>query len=217
MANSEDDSNQIVSSRPGGSGPRRLGENLAPLIQFLHKNIGRPWSSVYADICRLAAPGSASERQLLDHVNSLVAISVVVIDAKPHRVVQGAGSNTRLVALTGSKWDSLYVCPKAGVLASVERPHEPLRKKPDPDVRPIGPLSQYRRINGVWYLVELAYIPSIVAALSSHYDVVFHASLADISSEDLRRTYGAYDRYAVSKRPLGKMELLRLADVLGGS
>ena len=203
-------------SSPGITGSRRNTENLAPLIQFLHKNIGRRWMDVYSEICRVVAPGSVAQKQVLDNVGSLVATSVVMIDGRPHRPVEGGIERCRFQPLNGSKWDSLYVCPSSGVLKSVERAEEPLRRT-NPDVRAIGPLSQYRRINGIWYLVELAFVPSIVSALADHYDVLLHAPLADLSCEDLKKMYGSYDRYAVSKRPLGKRELLRLTDVLGSS
>jgi hypothetical protein len=201
-------------STSSGSGARKMGENLAPLIQFLHKNIGRPWKDVHAEICKVVAPGSVAQRQVLDNVSGLVATAVVVMDGKPYRSLEGGLERSKVRPLTGSKWDSLYVCPTTGILRTVERAAEPLRRH-NPDVRPIGPLSQYRRMNGTWYLVELAFIPSIVSAFGDHYDVLLHAPLADISSEELRKMYGSYDRYAVSKRPLGKRELLRLADVLG--
>lgn len=203
-------------SSPGSAGTRRNCENLAPLIQFLHKNIGRRWTDVYKEICRVVAPGSVAQKQVLDHVGSLVATSVLMIDGRPHRPTEGNVERYRFQPLNGSKWDSLYVCPTTGLLKSVERTEEPLRRT-NPDVRPIGPLSQYRRINGIWYLVELAFIPSIVSTLGDHYDVLLHAPLAHLSCDDLKKMYGSYDRYAVSKRPLGKRELLRLTDVLGSS
>lgn len=203
-------------SSPGSPGSRRNTENLAPLIQFLHKNIGRRWMDVYSEICRVVAPGSVAQKQVLDHVGSLVATRVVMIDGRPHRPAEGGVERCRFQPLNGSKWDSLYVCPTSGILKTVERAEEPLRRT-NPDVRSIGPLSQYRRINGIWYLVELAYVPSIVSTMADHYDVLLHAPLADLSSEDLKKMYGSYDRYAVSKRPLGKRELLRLTDVLGSA
>jgi hypothetical protein len=47
---------------------------------------------------------------------------------------------------------------------------------------------------------------------SSHYDVLLHMPISEVSSETLKKMYGTYDRYAVSKRPLTKRELARLAE-----
>lgn len=213
--NEEDGGAPEASSRTlaTASGVRRLGEDLTPLIQYLHKNLGRPWNDVCDGLSSVVAPGSAAHKQLFEHVSGLVATTVVVLDGKPHRIIEGGVGQRRLQVLTGSKWDSLYVCPRTGALRSASRPQEPARRV-NPDVKPVGPLSQYRRINGVWYFVELAYIPSVASPHFDAYDVLLHARLSEISSEDLRRLYGAYDRYAVAKRPLTKRELLRLSDVL---
>jgi hypothetical protein len=194
---------------------KQLNENITTLVGFLHKNVGRPWNKVYGEICGLMSVESPIQKLVLDRLKDLVATTVVVIDGKPHRRAAGGADRSQFQPLKGTKWDSLYVCPSTGVLRSVERMKEPLRKA-DPDVRTAGPLSQYRRVNGVWYLIELAFIPSLQSALSSHYDVLLHAPVADISSETIRKMYGSYDRYAVAKRPLTKRELQRLIDENGG-
>jgi hypothetical protein len=197
---------------------KQLNENITTLVGFLHKNVGRPWNKVYGEICGLMSVQSPIQKLVLERLKDLVATTVVVIDGKPHRAMTGGAGGadrSQFQPLKGTKWDALYVCPSTGVLRSVERMKEPLRRQ-DPDVRAVGPLSQYRRVNGVWYLIELAFIPSLQSALSSHYDVLLHAPVSDIPSETIRRTYGSYDRYAVAKRPLTKRELQRLSDENGG-
>lgn len=158
------------------------------------------------------APESSVQKLVLDRLKELVATSVVMIDGKPHRPSAGGSGgsiSSQFQPLRGTKWDSLYVCPHTGILRSVER--EP-RRRQDPDVRPAGPLSQYRRMNGVWYFVELSFIPSLMGAQAGHYDVLLHTPVTDISSEALRKMYGCYDKYAVAKRPVTKRELAKLLE-----
>ena len=188
-------------------GQKQLNDNIAVLVRFLHRNVGRPWSKVHAEISSMMSPESSAQKLMLDKVKELVATSVVMIDGKPHRPA-GAGSSA-FQPLRGAKWDSLYVCPHTGLLRSVEQ--EPQRRQ-NPDVRPAGPLSQFRRINGVWYYVELAFVPSLVGAQAGHYDVLLHTPVMDISSESLRKMYGSYDKYALAKRPVTKRELAKLLE-----
>jgi hypothetical protein len=221
-------SSRIPSSRPppdddagapGGAisdrSLKQLNENVTTLVGFLHKNVGRPWTKVYAEVCGLMSAESPVQKLVLDRLKDLVATTVVIIDGKPHRPAGSSADRSQFQPLRGTKWDSLYVCPQTGALRLVERAAEPTRRR-DPDVRPASPLSQYRRINGVWYFVELAFIPSMCGASSSHYDVLLHSPVADIPGETIRKMYGSYDRYAVTKRPLTKRELQRLAEESGG-
>ncbi|NUQ78365.1 MAG: hypothetical protein HUU21_32955 [Polyangiaceae bacterium] len=186
---------------------KQLNDNIAILVRFLHKNVGRPWSAVHSEIRSLMSPESSVQKLVLDRLTELVATSVVMIDGKPHR--PSAGGSAQFQPLRGAKWDSLYVCPHTGILRSVERD---ARRHRDPDVRPAGPLSQYRRMNGVWYFVELSFIPSLVGAQAGHYDVLLHTPVMDISGEVLRKMYGCYDKYAVAKRPVTKRELAKLIE-----
>jgi hypothetical protein len=188
---------------------KQLNDNIAILVRFLYKNVGRPWSKVYAEISSMLSPESSVHKIVLDHLKELVATSIVMVDGKPHRAAVPGSLGPQFQPLRGTKWDSLYVCPQSGQLRSVER--EPQRRQ-NPDVRPAGPLSQYRRINGMWYFVELAFIPSLMGAQAGHYDVLLHTPVMDLSSETLQKVYGCCDKYAVTKRPLTKRELAKLEE-----
>ena len=198
---------------------KQLNDNIAILVRYLHRNVGRPWAKVHGEISSMMSPEVSVQKQVLDRLNELVATTVVMIDGKPHRRSQGGsgglgglgGSGApQFQPLRGTKWDSLYVCPYSGLLRSVGSPEREPQRRQDRDIRPAGPLSQYRRINGMWYFVELSFIPSLVGAQAGHYDVLLHTPVMDISSETLRKMYGCYDKYAVSKRPLTKRELAKL-------
>ncbi|HLM73173.1 MAG TPA: hypothetical protein VK459_10795 [Polyangiaceae bacterium] len=197
-------------------GLKQLNDNIAILVRFLHKNVGRPWAKVHGEISSLMSAESAVQKVVLDRLKDLVATTIVMIDGKPHRPSVGASGGSgasQFLPLRGTKWDSLYVCPHTGLLRSVERePQREPQRRQNPDVRPAGPLSQFRRINGVWYLVELSFIPSLVGAQAGHYDVLLHTPVMDISSEALRKMYGCYDKYAVAKRPVTKRELAKLTE-----
>ncbi len=227
-------SSQIPSTRPpssrtpveedtfsGGSasdrGNKQVKEGTAHLVAFLHRNVGRPWESVRAELLAMMSPENPIQKMILDRLGELVATTVVLLEGKPHRVVSGGGDvRATLRPLCGSKWNSLYVCPYSKRLRSVSASgSDSFLRKQNPDVRPAGPLAQYRKMNGTWYWVELAFLPSIADGRCNHYDVLLHAPISDISSETLKKMYGTYDRYAISKRPLTKRELARLAEEYG--
>lgn len=195
---------------------RQVKEGLAHLIAFLHRNVGRSWESVHAELLAMMPADNPIQRMILDRLGDLVAMTVVILEGKPHRVVGGGDSRSTLKPLSGTKWDALYVCPYSKRLRSVgASSSDSFLRKQNPDIRPAGPLAQYRKINGTWYWVELAFLPSMPSLLASHYDVLLHTPVSEVPSETLRKMYGTYDRYAISKRPLTKRELARLAEEYG--
>ena len=44
-----------------------LNENLAPLWRYLERQIGRPWDSVWSDICAHLRPTSTVQQHVRDH------------------------------------------------------------------------------------------------------------------------------------------------------
>src|SRR5205823_6596337 len=100
----------------------------------------------------------------LDHLWNRVATRVVRIDGVPHdehyEPIWSYNGLTRF-----------YVCPRTGLLRMARR--EPPRVvRPDPDVREISTLAQYRRVDGVWYYVVLARVPEDHLLRTRAYDVL---------------------------------------------
>ena len=60
-------------------GGKVLNENLAPLRRYLERQVGRPWNTVYAEICANLRPASAVQQHVRDHLQHFVAV-------KPRRI-----------------------------------------------------------------------------------------------------------------------------------
>lgn len=91
---------------------RELNEHLGPLRKFLRKNIGRPWNKIHQELCEHISFNNAVQKHVLVHLGEYVAFHV--------ECVQGV----LMCADGGRHWalsvDQLYVCPKTGVLKSVQ-------------------------------------------------------------------------------------------------
>src|SRR5258708_22490367 len=57
-----------------GWGGKRLNENLAPLRRFLGRQVGRPWTKVFADICEQLQPGTTVQLHVRAHIEDFVAV-----------------------------------------------------------------------------------------------------------------------------------------------
>ena len=62
-----------AASGPSRSGQKSLNENLAPLRRYLERNVGRPWSKVYAEICATLDSRKATGLHILQHLRDFVA------------------------------------------------------------------------------------------------------------------------------------------------
>ena len=49
-------------------------DHFAPLMRYLAKQVGRPWNSVYRDICASIDRRKVIDRHMLDHVHRAVAL-----------------------------------------------------------------------------------------------------------------------------------------------
>lgn len=201
-----------------GRGSKHLNENLAPLRRFLERSVGRPWDAVRSEICAHLAMRSAVQKHVLDHVKDMVETNAVMIDGRPHYPTGEGPRRDRYRPIRGYRSWRFYVCPKTGLLKAAPDggPRQKKKKYPSDreDVRPLGEMREARRIDGVWYLVTLAEVPKAPGAVRECYDVVLRARLSEPGlfgwNSALHETYGAFDRYAVSKRQLSKRELQAL-------
>lgn len=102
--------------RPAGRSADRKGlnENLAPLLRFLRKHVGRPWSAVRSEMCAVLSMRSAVQKHVLDHVKHFVEENPVMIDGVPHRPAAEGGRYWPLGSW--GRGTRLYVCPRTGLL-----------------------------------------------------------------------------------------------------
>jgi hypothetical protein len=107
-----------------GRGSKSLNENLAPLLRFLRRRTGKPWSKVRSEICEVISSSSAVQKHVMDHVRDLVEENPVMIDGRPHH--PAARGRSYYPLRSHPRWSQFYVCPKTGLLR--EARHTPRAK-----------------------------------------------------------------------------------------
>lgn len=55
-----------------------LNENLAPLERYLMKQVGRPWTKVYSEICENLDTNHTVKQHVRDHLEDFVVTKVVI-------------------------------------------------------------------------------------------------------------------------------------------
>ncbi len=176
-----------------------LNENLAPLRRYLTRQVGCPWSKVYAEIAAHLRVDSAMQQHVRGHLRDFVAVA-------PRRDIK----TLRWSYGTGLWLQELYVNPVTNLLCRTDRlPEEKARRRaqrnaPKPPVERIALAAdcELRLLKGLWYEVRLAPLPN------PEYRTV----------RETRKVWlkGKYDRrarpdrrYAIAKRVLSRRQLRR--------
>lgn len=196
-----------------GRGSKSLNENLAPLLRFLERSVGKPWNKVHSEIAEHLSMNSAVQKHVLDHVKDFVELNPVMIDGKPHNPVASGPKRNHYRALYCYRTrGGYYVCPKTGFLKKA--PILERQRPPDAntaDRKSLGNLLEARKIEGVWYLIELAKVPSTWKEWPQCYDALAKGRLSEPGmmswNGTLMKLHGRSDRYALSKRQLSKKEI----------
>jgi hypothetical protein len=102
---------------------KMLNENLQPLRRYLHKQVGRPWNKVYADLSKHVRVDNPVQQHVRDHVWQEVERHVV-FDAEGRPCAKREFRNGILPLRPGE----LYVAPHTGLLCRVPEPP----KQPEP-------------------------------------------------------------------------------------
>ena len=136
----------------GGYG-KCLNEHLSPLRRYLEKQVGKPWSKIFADVCRYLDRNSAVQDHVRDHLNDYVATRIVVINGQLcHAASYGIGRPLRSL---------YYVCPRTGIL----------KKNPSPQQRYFGKLDKLQvhfldkntalvRHDAAWHIITIRGSPN---------------------------------------------------------
>lgn len=85
-----------------------LNENLAPLVRFLRKRVGRRWDDVFSEICEHLDTGSTVKMHVRQHLGDFVAI--VSCGRNGELLSQGR------VIRPDRRWYRFYVDPADGIL-----------------------------------------------------------------------------------------------------
>lgn len=205
---------------------KQLNENLAPLQRYILSNVGRPWDKVLSEMSEHIRLDNAVQRHIMQHVYQFVHLHVEERDGRLYELPSHNGNRNSPLDDQYNGNPVLYVCPRTGLLKRVKirknwrREQRDRLRMSDPDVVVVNDLTQYRRIDGMWYRVEFAYVGKGVTIPfgKDACGVLVAARLwpatrygkERLEYHWLREAYGFEDRYATRKIQLGKREIRRL-------
>ncbi|MEG4323338.1 MULTISPECIES: hypothetical protein [unclassified Microcoleus] len=119
---------------------------LGPLFRWLRSKVGQNWDDVYRELCQILNISTLSGKHILSHVWEFVERDAVLVDG----IVYSRKAHRQL-----GKWrDKLYVHPETRMLCVANKVRKEPPKKPDDFVN-IDDDHHYRKIDGIWYLIEL--------------------------------------------------------------
>ncbi len=123
-----------------------FSDNLSPLRRWLRSQIGKPWDSVYSELCQKIETKTLVGQHLLSHLWQLVEREVIFVDGLPYSLRHRYRINP-----LGYWHQGLYVHPETGILCVAKKLPKVLPKKCDDLVFCNG--YEYRKIDDIWYLV----------------------------------------------------------------
>ncbi len=173
-----------------------LNEHLGPMRRFLRSNVGRPWNKIHQDLCEHVSFDNAVQGHVLSHIYSYVHLHVEVKDSATVYSQVGRWQHRKLAENT------MYVCPKSGILKVVRASR---RLQPKKRFSTNG-LTVYLHRDNLWWEVRLR---STKGVTGDRWDVWFELKVSQLTEYDCVTTYGG-EYYATSKRPLTQDETRQL-------
>lgn len=180
-------------NRQHGYDAKQFTDVLGPIYRFLDKQVGRPWNKVYSELCQYLDKRKLTHAHVFDHIDSYVEKDVYRGKDKAWYHTTGYSFVAGGVALR--RVVGLFVNPKNGLIQRQKPLKEPPQKK-DLDIIKVDKETEYRRLDGFWFLVKLK-------------EVEVDASYFDYHSKKMvPRTRKEFRE--VSRKQLGKKELKKL-------
>lgn len=151
---------------------KSLNENLAPLVRFIRKQVGRRWDDVFSEICAHLDTGSTVKMHVRTHLKDFVLFG---ISYGRHGELLHKGHPIE-VDRRNFYWPEFYVDPEDGLLkdsvafwrARGEERHgrraakrKNAQPQGNPDLRQINDTELLFRRNGCWFFYELDVRPRI--------------------------------------------------------
>jgi len=143
-----DDDRYIDPPKPRRSSQKWLNENLSPLRRYLERNVGRPWSKVYAEISATLDPRKATGLHILQHLRDFVSCDTW-IEGRTVMVLRRWGRGGP-EPVTG-----LYVHPVSGLLRRAPDRKKTGRPKPVSELA-LDNNTVCRLVDEIWYRFEYA-------------------------------------------------------------
>lgn len=185
-----------------------FGEHLQPLFRYLQKQVHRPWSKVYSELCTHLDRRNVVQAHAFVHIRNHVAVDTVWIDGQ---VCIRDWNGLAPVVESGT---ALFVHPLTGILLPNRAMVGKRRGRQDKAAkeskrnaeRRIGlpgmPVDrQWHRVKGIWYEASLCLLDQSADA-APVYDVVLGHLVNRECRKQLAATYGYNDVYAWAKRQL---------------
>jgi hypothetical protein len=188
-------------------GKKWLNENLQPLVRFLRSRVGRRWDDVHSEIAAQISCNSAVQKHVLDHLRHYVVESVRIVGT----TVEHLGYRGYEPLRSHGMNFCFYVHPDTRELCLAPIAPRKRKKKVDPDRLVLARDRELRRINGIWYEIEVAPIPRDPFARAACFDVVERTVLdgRDYDRGARENVLWQAGRYAARKRQLSTREINR--------
>jgi len=124
---------------------RYFSDHLSPLYGWLRSRVGRPWDSVYGELCQKLNHRTLSGQHIFFHVWQYVERYAVLIDGVPY------ARDRQNLPLWRNCWRSrpqLYVHPETGLLCIASEPTQPQPQR-NRDRAIVDRNHQYRQLDGI--------------------------------------------------------------------
>lgn len=182
---------------------KSLNENLAPLRRYLHRQLGRPWDKVYAEMRAEISFDNVVQKHVLAHLQQLIELRPQVVDGVVYRE-DGWPLDQR-------RGGALYVDPRTGIIRKPRARSRANRNLRRDDFASRGTNACLLRVDGVWFHVTLAPVPAprFRAPRVRVTDVVTKRApdYTWWTRPNSWHRYGDPNVYAIAKRQLSKREL----------
>jgi hypothetical protein len=177
---------------------KRLTDHLEPLKRYLHSKVGQPWNDVYSDLCQRFDRRNIAGRHLLDHAYGEVEHHVEFCNGIPYARVSSFSAYTL--------WGSFYVHPETGILCYLARNAASSKTSkraqlPTDECVVLDRDHEYRKLDGVWYLITFADFPRSRSLFEVVFDVLEGPIFCHLCNHDDKK------RYAAHKRRCNKQEI----------
>ncbi|WP_204103035.1 MULTISPECIES: hypothetical protein [Spirulina sp. CCY15215] len=175
---------------------RYFSDNLAPLYRWLRSYTGQPWKIVYSELCYQLDTSTLSGQHILSHVWDFVERDVIIIDSIPYRKNARHGKRSRLDEGYWGRKGKLYVHPEIGILCIAKKQPQKKEQNRD-DVIKCDRDRQYRKIDGIWYLVSLQAFP----LKDQPFDILLQRKISDRQAlnEYGKKVYTFHKRHCTKK------------------
>ena len=193
---------------------KELNENLKPLQRFLVSRVGHKWDKVYAEIRARIDPANAVQQHIMTHLYDFVDKARVTPDGQVEFISQWG-----TIRRSRYSWrEEFYIDPQDGLLKrkitekdrkrwAQQRKQEQAEEKARRIV--LDTMTEFRRIDGIWYRVEYAPLSPRAARTSAGANGTVVTEWHQPKAYDVLKkalvTEGS--RYAAHKRHLTKKEL----------